>query len=478
AMSLACSTKILAILAMVTSTSRAFDCVRVQGREGGDRIRIVIYAEAYTEPMEEYFRTEVEEGVAELFSLSPWREYRDHFVIYRAWTPSRSDYLSQNPSDSTFFRSTFDGSYSRLPYSGIPGRIQADSSFGCSELSREALATSYSVIVVNLSTGMLVTGISPGNRTVLISRYGLGGVMGHELAHAFGGLSDEYSGNGAGGTSFIDGRPVNRPVYNIAASTDPELIPWKVWLDPSTPLPTPATPQYDTTIGLFLGADYSVIDRYKPSQHCMMRGVTWFDALPAMCVVCREALTYRILSIPTSESAWNPKPRIRLDTVHPAPGTLVSAGRILVVPIPVDTQPIQVRWMFRGQSVTAKDGRIEVADLQGGGTLEAVLEGRSPFIRNPSYLVSDTLRWTVNRSSSVVRNPTDRSPIRRGASVFVVRTTDPQGHWARTAGGRRVPLRPVARVAEGWILEGGTGLGDVLFLEPSDVRGESAGISP
>lgn len=465
-MSFASRLKILVILAVCASTGRAFDCVRVQGREGGDRIRIVVYAEAYTEPMEDFFRTEVEQGVADLFTLSPWREYRDHFVIYRAWTPSRSDYLSQYPSDSTFFRSTFDGSYSWLPYSGVPDRIQTDSAFQCPELSRQALASSYSVIAVNLPAGMLVTGIYPGNRTVLISRFGLGGVMGHELAHAIGGLSDEYSGKGAGGTAFIDGRPVFRPVYNIAASTDPDLIPWRVWLDPSTPLPTPPTDQYDTTIGLFVGADYSLIDRYKPSQHCMMRGVTWFDALPAMCVVCREALTYRILSTPTSEDAWNPRPRIRLDTVHPPPGSVVTAGLVSVVPIPVDTQPILVRWTFQGRPVVATGGRIEVADLSGSGTLEAVLEGRSPFIRNPVYLVSDTLRWTVNKATTTLPPFHGSSVLQRmGPSLFLSDRPDRAPIWARDAQGRRVRLQVVATTSGGVLWGPSTGGEQMLFVE-------------
>jgi len=156
---------------------------------------------------------------------------------------------------------------------------------------------------------------------------------------------------------------------------------------------------------------------------------------------------------------------VSLDTVFPAAGRL-SGGKVVVRRVPGDTVPVSLRWRFNGAWLNGVRETLDVATLPGDGMLEAVLEGTSPFIRNPDLIPRDTLRWTVRQSSSVVRNPVDRSPIRRGPSVFVVRTTDPHGHWARTAGGRRVPLRPVARIAEGWILQGGVGWGEVLFLEP------------
>lgn len=458
-------------------TSHAFDCQRIQGREGGDRIRIVVYAEAYTEPMKDWFDKEVREGVADMFSLSPWREYKDHFVVYSVWTPSAWDYLGNNPSDSTYFHSTFDGKYSHLPYAGVTERVDADSSFRCKELSAQALKQSYSVVVVNLPSSMLVTGIYPGNATVLVSRYGLGGVMGHELGHAIAGLSDEYSGTGSGGTPFFDGNPVYRPVYNIAASTDPDKVPWKAWISDSTPLPTPATAEYDTTVGLFLGADYSTQDRYKPTQHCMMRGVSWMDALPALCVVCREAFTYRILSVfqePTNP--WNPRPRIALDSVWPPTGSNLESGRVLVRPFLADTLPLKVRWMFDRRAISVTGDNLDVAGLVGAGNLEAVIVGESPFIRTPRYLVHDTLRWTVRKASSVSQSGRFHDGIRRtGPAMFVVPIGATLPQWARSANGRRVPLRVVSRTADGWLVRGVSDFGEVLFLAPSVSMTESAG---
>jgi hypothetical protein len=299
--------------------------------------------------------------------------------------------------------------------------------------------------------------------------------MGHELGHAIAGLSDEYSGTGEVGTLFFGGVPVEAPVYNIAATTEIDLIPWKVWISPSTPIPTPATEEYDTTIGLFVGADYSLKNRYKPSQQCMMRGVTWNNALPPMCVVCREAFTYKILSVPTTSDPWDPRSRIRLDTVFPPPGSSVVSGRIRVVPIPVDTQPIAVRWSFNGRAISAIGNEMDVGQLGGDGMLEAVMAGESPFIRNPSYIVRDTLRWTVRKPSGAVARKGRMDGIRRmGPRLFLIRGGS-ELPIARDFQGRERNLVVVAVVSEGrivmvegpagpMVLEHSSGVGSIELL--------------
>ncbi|QQS04934.1 MAG: hypothetical protein IPK50_22075 [Fibrobacterota bacterium] len=464
------------LLVVAATSHAAFDCKLIQGKEGGDRIRIVVYAEAFTQAEEDFFEQEVREGVEQLFTLSPWREYRNHFVIYQAWTPSVRDYIGKTPSDSTFFRSTFDGGYSHLPYAGVPALVDSAPGFGCKELSADALKESYSVVVVNLSISMLITGIFTGNRTVLVSRYGFGGVMGHELGHAIAGLSDEYAGTGNGGTTFFGGVPVRAPVYNIAATTEIDLIPWKVWISPSTPIPTPETEEYDTTIGLFVGADYSVKNRYKPSQHCMMRGVTWNNALPPMCVVCREALAYKVISRSTSTDPWDPRSRIRLDTVFPPPGSSVVSGRVGVVPIAVDTMPMAVRWSFNARPVSAVGNTLDVGTLGGNGVLEAVMTGASPFIRNPAYIVRDTLRWKVGIASGMRHRNGVMDGIRRmGPAMFLVPGSVSVPRWARGADGRRVSLRAVARTSDGWLVRGSSAFGEVLFPDPEEESTNSAG---
>jgi hypothetical protein len=96
----------------------------------------------------------------------------------------------------------------------------------------------------------------------------------HEFGHAFGRLSDEYS-------SYTNERGAPRDGINVAATEDPERVPWRHWLEARHP-----------SVGIHEGALGQPMDAWRPTASgCLMNDAEVF------CPVCREALVLRIYSI-------------------------------------------------------------------------------------------------------------------------------------------------------------------------------------
>lgn len=96
----------------------------------------------------------------------------------------------------------------------------------------------------------------------------------HEWGHAFGGLSDEYATHTHDRGAPADG-------INVAASDDPEKVPWRHWLEARHP-----------SVGTYEGASGQAQDAWRPTASgCFMNDGE------AFCPVCREALVLRIYSI-------------------------------------------------------------------------------------------------------------------------------------------------------------------------------------
>lgn len=72
-----------------------------------------------------------------------------------------------------------------------------------------------------------------------------------------------------------------------------DSIPWKCWIQNDVPIPIPQTADYQNVIGLFEGANYYDTGWYRPSINCIMRSKSTGYSI---CNVCKEYLTYKILS--------------------------------------------------------------------------------------------------------------------------------------------------------------------------------------
>lgn len=422
---------------------------------------VFFFASGYTEAERATYEEDVRSYVDTLLRETPFRQYREHFVLVRVWTPSLKSGVATASSDSVF-----GGIFLRngLPATDNPGFIDqlGDSSFGCGNgWESDLFQFNKGVIVLNATT----RGAVASNRWALVPR-GRPSMLFHELGHSLGYLSDEYGaveGAGVGSTWDSHGNK-NHEVRNVWRNLSIDSIPWKTWLTKGTPVPTPATPQYDGVVGVFEGGDHLATGRWRPWLDCRMRT----DAKP-FCPVCREALVWAFLS--EYGGSWGS--RVALDTVHPLPSIraypgdgAISGGMVVVRRIPGDTVPVSLRWRFAGTWLPQTGDSIDVASLPGSGELEAHLVAASPFIRNPDLVSRDTLRWTVRKPLSVVRARSEADGIRRiGPSLFLVREGMPPPARLLDASGRAVPTVIVGTTPSGTLVGGFLGRTGVLFLE-------------
>lgn len=87
----------------------------------------------------------------------------------------------------------------------------------------------------------------------------------HEFGHTMPGLLDEYSASGewSNGQCWETG--------NTTGNTVRDEIPWRKWIDPEAPLPTPYTGEYENSIGAFEGAMTNYFGCHRPTaKGCYM----------------------------------------------------------------------------------------------------------------------------------------------------------------------------------------------------------------
>jgi hypothetical protein len=463
---------VAAILALAAKSHAAFDCPLIEGKEGGDRLPLIFVAAGYAEADKALYEADVDAAIQAFLNEPPYRNYRGHFTFYRAWTPSLRSRVPDAPSDSSFGRVYMGPDYPMWDedkfFSGY-----GDSQYSCRGRDPLFLVNNRVVFLVNYGSGYQTAGVMLHSKNRVFCLRGPTSTFLHELGHSLGELSDEYGGHPSWSSTTWrpDGTPIHR-VYNVTRNIQRDSIPWKVWIADTVPIPSFLSNDYFMAIGAYEGGDYQEVGTYRPAYFCLMREYIHY------CKVCQESLVSHILSY-TSGYFFN---RIALDTVIPIPSlsrwdsTVVTGGKVVVRRIPGDTVPISLRWRFNGVWLTGVRETLDIATLPGNGTLEAILEGASPFIRNPDLVPRDTFNWRVHKISATVSDSKSANRIRRmGPALFVVPLDAVVPQWARSASGRRVPLRVIAKTADGWLVCGASDFGEALFLDAADKKTKSAG---
>ena len=106
----------------------------------------------------------------------------------------------------------------------------------------------------------------------------------HEFGHAFAGLADEYYTSDVAVEDFY---PLEIEPWepNITTLTDFSSK-WENMVSQSTLVPTPATDEYSSTIGVFEGGGYAAKGVFRPYVDCTMKSVKY----DAFCPVCKRAI--------------------------------------------------------------------------------------------------------------------------------------------------------------------------------------------
>ena len=115
-------------------------------------------------------------------------------------------------------------------------------------------------------------------------------VIVHEMGHSIAGLADEYYTSEVSVSDFYptDIEPIE-PNVTTLVNFD---LKWKQMLAPKTPVPTPSTTEYDTTLGVFEGGGYVAEGVYRPWRHCTMKEIRYDNFCPVCTWAIEKAIQY------------------------------------------------------------------------------------------------------------------------------------------------------------------------------------------
>jgi len=341
---------------------------------------IVFLSEGYTTAQLANFRAHVTNAANALLSREPYKEYApcmNVFAISVASAESGSDHPGYSLFRDTYFSSTYDASDRIITIpAGLKGQTRVDNL-----LATNMPDCDVAVLLVNDS----VPGGSDGaEKTAIASVPGISDVMVHELGHVVAGLGDEYTNPYPG---FLD---IEEP--NTTRQTNRASIKWRNWIEESTPVPTPATADYDRVIGLFEGAHYHATGWYRPKLNCTMQSQYTLE----FCEVCREATVLALYR--RIRPATNSTPTQR--RLFPSNSNPVVFATEALRPA---THNLEIDWQVNGVSVAPNGaGAITLypATLPAGtNTIRATVTDRTVFVRtDPEALLWQTNSWTLRNN--------------------------------------------------------------------------------
>ncbi len=241
-------------------------------------VDIVIIPDGYTKEEMEKFKSDCKRFSGYLFNCSPFKENKDKFNIRGILAPSKDsgtdipadDVWKNTVVNTTFY--TFDlerylmttdnktlrNIASNVPYDQIYILVNSDKYGGGS------IYNFYSVCTSDNKFGEFT--------------------FTHEFGHGFASLADEYYTSDVAYQDFypLDVEPLDP---NITTLVNFESK-WKDLVEKGTPIPTPATSEYENKVGAFEGGGYVEKGVYRPMQDCTMKSIV----VDKFCPVCKRAI--------------------------------------------------------------------------------------------------------------------------------------------------------------------------------------------
>ena len=389
------------------------------------RFNLVVMGDGYTEAEQAKFRADVDRHLNVMWSIEPFKSYRNYVNVYRIDIVSGESGVSCDPGLDAPRRTT--------PLSmGFWGR--------CNPGSVQRLITMDNAAATRYAD--MVTGTTSGNRQILAlansGTYGGAGgsyatasgsnsmsalISPHELGHSLGGLQDEYDyyQRGVPGGAYTGGEPGSAHHTLLTEQQMREQRrKWWRWLgEPS---------ESGGLIGRHEGGLYYTSGVWRPSEHSMMKTLGYYYDQ-----VGREVMTQRI----TAKTAV-----IQDATPTAAP---VGADRVLwVEPMRPVSHSLTTTWSVDGRALPGDRDALDLRTLglaPGTHTVTATVADPTGFVRDPAIraALTGTRTWTVDTALTtppdgvaveiVSSTPTDR-PVGR-ADVVHVETTHPAAEVPR-----------------------------------------------
>jgi hypothetical protein len=254
-------------------------------RNSGDpsqKVDVAFIAEGYTEEEMSKFLLDAQRISEYMLNTGPYSEFRNRFNFYAILSPSVESGVDI-PGKNLYFNTNINSSFYTF------GMDRYMTSFDTRSIYDIAANVPYDAIIILVNSKMYggggffnhyaeVTSDHPWSKVVAV----------HEFGHSFAGLADEYVGD----VSYSD-------TYNLAVEPwEPNITTnvdfnskWKSMISDGTPIPTPRTDEYKSSVGMFEGGGYLEKGIYSPYENCRMKT----NEAPAFCPVCQQAIRKMIL---------------------------------------------------------------------------------------------------------------------------------------------------------------------------------------
>jgi hypothetical protein len=385
-----------------------------------ERFDLVILGDGYTAAEMPKFREQVREHLNVMWSIEPYKSYRNYFNVYAVEIVSGESGVScdnslTSPKKNTPLKMAFWGGCSA---SSVQRLLTVNNAIA-KTYANTAPKVDQILAIANSDTyggagGSYATASGGNALSALISP--------HELGHSLGGLADEYDYYTRGITTgnYTGGEPasVHHTLLSEQQMLDQQAKWWR-WLgEPS---------EAGGTIGRYEGGQYYSTGVWRPSRHSQMKTLGYqYDQ------VSREVMTERISSkiklVPRStptDAPVAPNSELWIETAHPV------------------YHQLDVTWQINSVALdqTANSRQLSLADhaVAAGDTITATVVDNTEFVRDPALRsrasMTQVHSWTVGESpiaaTPTAAKITQSSPTDRPASardVLYIETTHPAAH--------------------------------------------------
>jgi hypothetical protein len=348
------------------------------------RFNLVVMGDGYTSAELPKFREQVDKHLNILWSIEPFKSYRNYVNVYAVEIASPESGVDCDPD---------------LTSPKVDTPLQIGFWGGCNPGSVQRLLTVSSTAAAQYAD--LVPGTTSANRQLLAignsDTYGGAGgtyatasggnalsalITPHELGHSLGGLQDEYDyyARGERGAPYEGPEPasIHHTLLTEQQMRDQQQK-WYRWLgEPS---------ESGGTIGRYEGGMYAGSGVWRPSAHSMMKALGYyFDQ------VSRERMTQRISARAALFQSRTPVGPVAADqvvwlqTLHPV------------------SHELDVTWTLDGTALpTANTRAVDLSTLDLAPGLHALtvsIVDNTTFIRDPAVRPTASRSWTVNTTLS------------------------------------------------------------------------------
>lgn len=242
------------------------------------KLDITFIAEGYAVHEMDKFRSDVKRMASYLFAQEPFTAYSNDINIWAVESPSEHSGPT-NPRANIWYRTAVSSSFNTF---GIDRYLTSTHAFKIMDIAANAPGDVVYILVNTSDYGgggiynhyNVATSDNPLSNIVFI----------HELGHGLAGLADEYYTSDVAYENFypLDVEPWEQ---NITTRVNFDAK-WADMLEPSTPVPTPQTKDFEKTVGVYEGGGYMSKGVYRPYIDCRMKS----NEAKGFCPVCQRAI--------------------------------------------------------------------------------------------------------------------------------------------------------------------------------------------